>query len=295
MSTYSIKTLEGLTNLKAHTIRTWELRYNLLKPHRTDTNIRYYDDEHLKKLLNVCVLINSGIKISKVSKLTDEQILLEIVRLMDGAFGNDLQEEAIAHQALIAITAYDEPLFEKIFSNALLRFGLVKTYMKVVYPLMIKTGLMWSRSDLMPAQEHFMSNLIKQKLFASIDALPLPGNSSQTWVLFLNEREEHEIGLLFASYILRQQGKKVIYLGGNVPYDNLASVIAVCNPTHLYSFLTKNLPVSELNKLFSNLCKDFPHVKLCVSGRLEVVDQAMQNHDNLCWINDIEKLIAVSN
>ncbi len=295
MSTYSIKTLEGLTHLKAHTIRTWELRYNLLKPKRTDSNIRYYDDEQLKKLLNVCVLINAGMKISKVSRLTNEQISLEIEKLMAGTLGNDWQVEAISNQALIAIAAYDEPLFDKIFSNALLRFGMVKTYLKVVYPLMIKTGLMWSKNDLMPAQEHFMSNLIKQKLFASIDALPLPNKASQTWVLFLNENEEHEMGLLFASYILRQQGKKVIYLGGNVPYDNIASVISQCKPTHIYTFLTKNLPVNELSKLFSNLCADFPNVHLCVSGRFEVVDQVIQNYERLFWIKDIENLMQVSN
>lgn len=293
MSTYSIKDLEGLTNLKAHTIRTWELRYALLKPQRTSTNIRYYDDEQLKKLLNVSALMNAGMKISHISKLTNKEISKEINELMIGHAAPDKQLETIISQALIAISTYNEPLFDKIFANAILRFGMVQTYLNVIYPLMIKTGIMWTNNDLIPAQEHFFSNLVKQKLFAAIDALPPASQQNQTWVLFLNENEQHEIGLLFAAYLLRQHGIRVIYLGTNVPYNNLAAVVKQCKPTHIYTFITRNMPQDELGLFINALCHDFKKLEICVSGRIGLAENKIQAK-NIHWIKEISSLIKMA-
>lgn len=293
MSTYSIKDLEGLTNLKAHTIRTWELRYALLKPRRTSTNIRFYDDEQLKKLLNVCTLMNAGMKISHISKLTSKEISKEIDELMKGQTAPDTQVETIINQALIAISTYNEPLFDKIFANAILRFGMVQTYLNIIYPLMMKTGIMWSNNDLIPAQEHFFSNLVKQKLFAAIDALPPASQLNQTWVLFLNENEQHEIGLLFAAYLLRQQGKRVIYLGTNVPYNNLSAVVKQCNPTHIYTFITRNMPGEELGSFINALCHDFKKLEIGVSGRTEMVENKI-HAKNIHWIKEIPSLMKMA-
>src|SRR6185312_13453852 len=144
-------------------------------------------------------------------------------------------------------------------------------YKNVIYPLLVKTGLMWNRSDLMPAQEHFLSNLIKQKLFAIIDYLPLQANSDQTWVLFLNEHEEHEIGLLFANFVLRQCKQKVIYLGSNVPYENLAAVVEQVNPTHLYTFFVRNQPKESIKAYLNKLRSDFNNVHICLLGRSDLI------------------------
>ncbi len=293
MSTYSIKDLEGLTNLKAHTIRTWELRYALLKPKRTSTNIRYYDDEQLKKLLNVCTLLNAGMKISHISKLSNNQISKEIDELMKGQTAPDTQLETIINQALIAISTYNEPLFDKIFANAILRFGMEQTYLNIIYPLMMKTGIMWTNNDLIPAQEHFLSNLIKQKLFAAIDALPPASQLNQIWVLFLNENEQHEIGLLFAAYLLRQQGIRVIYLGTNVPYNNLSAVVKQCKPTHIYTFITRNMLQDELGLFINALCHDFKKLEICVSGRIGLAENKIQAK-NIHWIKEISSLIKIA-
>jgi DNA-binding transcriptional MerR regulator len=196
MAQYSIKELEEISSMKAHTIRIWELRYGLLQPLRTDTNIRYYDDMQLKKLLNVCALLSEGMKISKISELNEKQIGDAIDQIINKSSSTDVSIETIINQLLIAVTTFDELMFDKVFSNAVLRLGLVDTYLKVIYPLLVRVGLMWSKDDVMPAQEHFFSNLIKQKIFAAIDATPLPQNADQTWLLFLPETESHEIGLL---------------------------------------------------------------------------------------------------
>lgn len=290
MSTYSIKDLERISNQKAHTIRIWEQRYGLLEPERTDTNIRYYNDDQLKKLLNVCTLINKGMKISHISRLTRKEIADQIDLIIAESFQGDIQVETILNQAMTAIATYDGTLFDQLFNNSVKRLGLKKTYVQIIYPLLVRTGLMWIKDDLFPSQEHFLSNLVRQKLFAAIDSLPHPENSDQTWILFLNEEEDHEIGLLFANYVLREYGKKAIYLGARVPYKDLLSVILQCKPTHLYSFFVKNQHQTELELLINNLTNDFKDCTICISGGDEKI-QKLVAKKNVVRITTIEELI----
>ena len=292
MALYSIKDLERISNQKAHTIRIWEQRYGLLEPERTETNIRFYDDQQLKKLLNVCMLMTRGMKISHISKLTKNQLSEEIDKIIAESFQSEKHVGVIIDQALIAIATYDQPLFDQLFSNSVKRFGMVKTYLKIVYPLLVRTGLMWIKDDLIPAQEHFLSNLIKQKLFAAIDALPLPEDPDQTWVLFLNETEDHEIGLLFANYLIRQYGKKVIYLGQRVPYEDLSNVVLQCKPTHIYSFFTLNPTGGELLNLVTKLSRDFANSTIYISGGDEILAETAQ-HNGVKMIYTIENLTQI--
>jgi DNA-binding transcriptional MerR regulator len=292
MSTYSIKELSQLSGIKPHTIRIWEQRYNLLSPFRTETNIRYYDDKQLKKLLNVCELVNSGKKISQICKFNDTQIAAEIDAVVARSFKDEGHFDGIVNQIIIAITTFDEALFDKIFSNAILRFGLAQTYLKVIYPVLLKVGLMWSRDNIVPAQEHFLSNLIRQKLFSSIDSLPLAHHSDQTWVLFLAENEEHEIGLLFANYILRQHGKKVIYLGANVPFDDLSNIVKQCQATHIYTFFVKKHPAEKVENLLEQLHSSFRKVKILISGNKSLIEN-LSFDKQIKWIKEVESLVAM--
>lgn len=292
MSTYSIKDLERISNQKAHTIRIWEQRYALLEPERTDSNIRYYNDEQLKKLLNVCTLLQKGMKISHISKLSRKDIAHEIDLIIENSFQGDVHLDAIINQAVVAMATFDGTLFEQIFSNSVKRIGLKKTYMKIIYPLLVRTGLMWIKDDLLPAQEHFLSNLVRQKLFSAIDLLPLPEKTDQTWVLFLNKDEDHEIGLLFAHYVLRQYGKKVIYLGIRVPYENLASVVAQCQASHIYTFFVRAYPEKELEELITRLVTDFSDCNICISGDKETISKAAGDKGAVL-IPTIESLIDI--
>lgn len=290
MINYSIKDLAEISGIKAHTIRIWEQRYNLLTPARTDTNIRLYGDEDLKKLLNVAELINRGRKISHIANMTNAQIINEIDEIIGLSTSKNLPYETIINQMVIAISTFDEVLFDKVFSDSVTRWSLTETYNNVIYPMLVKTGLMWSKSELMPAQEHFLSNLIRQKLFSVIDYLPLPGNPEQTWILFLNEGEEHEIGLLFANFVLRQCKQKVIYLGTNVPYENLKSVVEQINPSHLYTFFVKNQPAEKIRLYMEKIKNDFKYVHICISGRADLIGK--NAHDNrFSYIEDIQQLL----
>lgn len=286
MSTYSIRDLERITSTRAHTIRIWEQRYGLLEPDRTGTNIRSYNDDHVKKLLNVCTLLNRGMKISHISQLSNVQIHDEIDRIIAESWQTDRHIEAWINQAVIAIAAYDAPTFHKLFADAVERLGLVTTYEKILYPLLVRTGLMWTKDALLPAQEHFLSNLIRQKLFAAIDALPTPEASDQQWLLFLHEGEEHEIGLLFAYYLLLNAGKCAVYLGARVPYPDLQAVANDIGPTHIYTFFVSNQSENKASDLLRQLARDFPKCSICFSGGSEHTELEAR----ICQIESIEQL-----
>ena len=267
MSKYKISDLEKITGVKAHTIRIWEQRYKVLTPLRTETNIRYYDDKQLTKLLNVVTLMKSGMKISAISKLTNEEINTKVVTLANiGGVG--VKEETLINQMLSAGLSYDEATFEKAFSNSILSFGLMDAYRKVFYPMLIKIGLLWTTKELNPAQEHFVTNLIKQKIFAAIDALTPPTDLSENWLLFLPEGEQHDLGLLVANYGLRAKGKKVIYLGANVPLESLYFIAQQVEPTHYLTFSVRSNVHDSINKYLASMNKKFknPPIHICCSN-----------------------------
>jgi len=263
---YSIHQLEKLSGIKAHTIRIWEQRYKILEPYRTNTNIRYYDNGHLKKLLNIKSLLNNGYKISAVSQLSNEQI----ISYLDGITNqNDASKEDIfIHQLIESGLNFSESRFEKVFSNAILRIGLEETYIKIIYPLLEKIGLMWCQEQLNPAQEHFISQLIKQKLYSAIDALPAAENSKHSYILFLGEEEGHDIGLLMANYMLRLKGVKVIYLGPYVPLEHLKMTVEHCKPTHLMTFLKEYEVKGYKERYINELCACFPQQSLVFAGHV---------------------------
>ena len=290
MSSYSIKQLEQLSNVKAHTIRIWEQRYNMFTPKRSDTNIRLYDDEQLKKLLNVCILMNHGMKISVISKFNQDQIAKEIDKITISSQQNDQKIESIINQLIIAISNFDEAQFDKIFSSVVWGYGLLNTYVKIIYPMLSRIGFLWLKSNVIPAQEHFVSNLIKQKIFAAIDALPIPTKTDQTWILFLKENEEHEIGLLFANFLIRQSGRRVIYLGQRIPYDNLKEVILLNNPTHLFTFFVTNQEENSTEKYIQKISNQYKNLTICISGNSSSI---ISKQKNILMLESVQQLLEL--
>lgn len=292
MGTYKISDLENLSGIKAHTIRIWEQRYGVLTPLRTDTNIRYYDDDQLKKLLNVVSLVKAGNKISNISKLSEEELNSHIVSL-GNLGGTGVKEEMLINQLISAGLSYDENSFEKAFSNSILSFGLMAAYQKVFYPMLVKIGFLWSTSELMPAQEHFVSNLVRQKMFAAIDSLNPPSNTTEKWVLFLPEGELHDIGLLIANYGLRAKGVSVIYLGDNVPQENLYEVAKNMHPTHYLTFVVKQNQQFILNNYLRTMEKEFnhPNVYICCDKSTEGALTLSKNQHTICSFDAFQALI----
>jgi len=179
---YSIKDLETLSGIKAHTLRIWEQRYQLLKPHRTNTNIRLYTNEDLRRILNVSLLNKSGTKISKIASLNDNELYEQVNKLTKESDNNADQIESL----ILSMIELDEERFEKIVNSCILRLGLIKTIDEILFTFLQKIGIMWQTGSINPAQEHFISNLIRQKIIVAIDGQIIKRDITSKKVIFLH-------------------------------------------------------------------------------------------------------------
>jgi DNA-binding transcriptional MerR regulator len=261
MGKYSIKELEKLSGIKAHTIRIWEKRHKIIEPARTTTNIRYYSDDDLKKLINVSLLNNNGLKISRIADMTLEEMNRKVLEI------SELRSDAAVHidQLVLAMIGLEEEMFEKNLNTLILRYGFEKTVSDIIYPFLEKIGILWQTQNITPAHEHFISNLIRQKIIVAIDGLTLPAKGSRKVLLYLPEGEMHELGLLFYNFLARKAGLRTYYLGQNVPHEDLVKIVEVHQPGFLITIITSPLG-SSLENYFKKLSTDFPNVTVLASG-----------------------------
>jgi DNA-binding transcriptional MerR regulator len=261
MGRYSIKELEQLSGIKAHTIRIWEKRHRIIIPSRTSTNIRYYSDDDLKKIINVSLLNNHGIKISKIADMSAAELNEKVLAISEG------QHDASVHidQLVVAMIDMDEESFEKILNNLFLRFGFESTVTEIVYPFLEKIGVLWQTEHITPAHEHFISNLIRQKLIVAIDGLPLPPKTSRKVLLFLPENELHELGLLFYHYITRKAGFRSYYFGQCLPHVDLLQSVRIHSPDLMVTCITTT-PLSPITDYLTTLNNDFPATPILATG-----------------------------
>jgi DNA-binding transcriptional MerR regulator len=262
MAQYSIKDLEKLSGIKAHTLRIWEKRYRLVEPHRTETNIRYYEDADLKRILNVAFLNRNGYRISQIAQLEEEEINSKV---------NDLSrktsdvENTIDH-LLLAMIELNEEKFEKILTDSIMHSGFEETIISIVHPFFERIGVLWQTGAINPAQEHFISNLIRQKIIVAIDSLrPTYNHQSKTFLLYLPEGELHELGLLFNYYLLKKRGHKIIYLGQSVPFEDLNPIVEARSVDVLLTSFASSITGNNLNQYIDRLSKRFKDYKIIFS------------------------------
>jgi DNA-binding transcriptional MerR regulator len=286
MIKYSIKDLEKLTGIKAHTIRIWEKRYNLVDPSRTDTNIRFYSDEDLKRLLNVSILNRYGFRISSIVSMTPEELNNKLMDLSE-------QDPIFSHEVeslVLSMIELDEQRFDKILSSSIIKYGFEATFTDVLHKFLEKIGVLWQTGTITPAQEHFISNLIRQKLILAIDGQHVtPHPRAKTFLLFLPQLEYHEMGLLFFHYLIRKQGHKVIYLGQNVPISDLPSISAIRHFDVLFTSLTCSLPGITLQEMLDQIGTMFPD-KTILMGGYQFAGNDFRLKGNMKLLQTVEEL-----
>jgi len=260
---YTIKELEHLSGIKAHTIRIWEQRYNILNPRRTDTNIRYYDDDDLKSLLNISLLNERGYKISKIAQMEPEQIRSKVSQLCDSPCECSHHINALVS----AMVDMDELKFDKQLSTATLQLGLHEAMEEVVYPFLRKIGILWQTDNITPAHEHFVSNLIRQKLIVAIDGQsPRRKGDTPTYILYLPEGELHELALLYMNYLLRANGQHVVYLGQHLPFKDLELTYEQFKASYICTVLTTVPERDQVQAYLNQLSGRFPKCTIHVYG-----------------------------
>ena len=249
---FTIKDLENLSGVKAHTIRIWEKRYGLLTPVRSNTNIRSYDIEQLQKLLNVETLIKTGNKISKVAEFTDAE-LIENVQMVANTY--QAFQESI-NGFLVKMLKFDRIGFERIYSQLQDKYQFDEIFIQVFLPLLDRVGILWMTKAITPVHEHFISVFIQQKLLFEIENTSVvEAIKSKTFVLFLPFGEIHELGLLFIHWNLLKSGNTSIYLGPNVPTENLKDLTSLFSDIHFVSYFTVSPAVNDVPDFVNNFNK----------------------------------------
>jgi MerR family transcriptional regulator, light-induced transcriptional regulator len=276
MGQYQINDLERLIGVRAHTIRIWEKRYGLIRPRRTSANIRLYSEEQVKKLLNVTTLLRAGQKISHIAALSEQEIRSRVAQLAATDM-QDIVAIAFLQEMIQAMLGYNEPAFDRVYRATVQRFGLYEAMRKVIYPFLVKTGVLWSVDQALPVQEHFASGLIRRKLMAAIDGLGQAIKQDKRFVLFLPPGEWHEIPLLFSEFLIRSAAYPVINLGQNVPYEQLSEVLRHTKPTHVLFFLVAGAQQAEAALLLNNMQQAHPDIQYMVSGNIQQLENLATN------------------
>ena len=264
MNSFTIKDLENLSGIKAHTLRIWEQRYNFLKPSRTFTNIRYYSNEELKKVLNIALLNKYGFKISHIDKMNEAEMNEKILSLSQ----MEAQQERIVNDLIKNMVDLDMNSFENTLDRFILVKGIERAITQIIFPYLEKIGILWMTNHINPAQEHLVTNIVRQKLIVGIEGVSTTLKLDKTVLLFLPEGEYHELGLLFMYYLLKKRGANVIYLGTSIPMNDVAYVVNLKKPDYLYCHLTTVGQSFNFDKFLLNIGKKFHDIPIIVSGQL---------------------------
>lgn len=265
MSQFSIKDIEHLTGIRAHTLRIWEQRYNLPRPKRTPGNVRYYDDEDLRLLLNISTLNKNGHRISEIVRMTEEEMGKKAFDVAVGSGNSSAHIQSLA----TCMLDLDETTFNRVLGSSILQSGLERTMMEVIFPFMSMIGVLWQSGTLDPAYEHFMSCLIRQKLIVAIDAQDVkPTIDPKNFLLLLPEGEFHELGLLFGNYLIRAAGHRALYLGTNLPMPDLERLMQSFRPDYILTSITAGFSRFSAQQVIDELSKKFPGSQLLLTGNV---------------------------
>ena len=281
-----------MTGIKAHTIRIWEKRYGLISPNRTTTNRRYYDNDQVKKLLNVATLMSQGQKISKIAILSDEEINASIQNGSDHA-GMDSIVTGYINDLVKSMILFDEAAFEKVCNAATTRFGMYNAMISVFYPFLEKVGTLWRVNKTAPAEEHFASFILRRKLLSAIDGLLPSTVTDRKFILFLPPGERHEIGLLFSDYIIRSKGYQTIYLGPDVPVENIEKIATAVMPTYLLLFYIAARQKEDIETQIRSFTSIDSKIQVLVAGNAGLLPENKSKIRNLTYLYEINSLLTL--
>jgi len=284
VAVYSIRDLEKLSGIKAHTIRIWEQRYGVIAPKRTKTNIRYYQDDDLKFLLNVSLLNKNGVKISKIAKMSRQAVAEKVATIAEINFENSTQLDALT----LSMIEMDEQKFDRIVSMNIQQLGFERTMLEVIYPFLDKLGVLWLTGSINPVQENFISYLIRQKIIVAIDQEPIPqGKQVKKFIIYLPEGEKQELTLLFMHYILKSRRNHVLYLGQDISVADLRDACKVHKPDFIFTMISETFAKEPVQKYVDKLSETFPDCQILLSG-YQVVAQKVTAPQNVRVLRSLD-------
>ncbi|HYC28183.1 MAG TPA: MerR family transcriptional regulator [Chitinophagaceae bacterium] len=284
MGYLTIRDLENLSGIKAHTLRVWEQRYSFLRPARTGTNIRYYSNEELKVILNVALLNKHGYRISQIDKMNDAGLRQKVLEL------NSMEavQDRVIYELIQAMVDLDMEQFETVLDSFIFNRGIDKAITQVIFPFLERVRTLWMADNITPAQENLVSNIIRQKIIVGIDSIISQEQAGKSVLLFLPEGEHHELGLLYAWYLMKLRGVKTLYLGADVPLKDIEFVIRLKKPDYIYTHLTSKPKYFNLEKFLDRVASQ---VRVVISGS-RVVAQAKKSYETVDFKRSLQDVLG---
>ncbi|MFN9710206.1 MAG: MerR family transcriptional regulator [Bacteroidota bacterium] len=286
MNKFTIKDLENLSGIKAHTIRIWEQSYNFLKPQRTATNILYYSYQELKMLLNISLLNKYGYKISHINRMSSDELRNKLTALS----GSQAQQERIVNDLIQYMIDLNIDEFENLLDQHIESRGIEKTINYIIFPFLDRIGILWLTDHINPGQEHLITNVIRQKIIVGIENTSTPFDLKTTILLFMPENEHHELGLLYLQYLLKSRGVKTIYLGANVPISDLEYVIQLKKPDYIYTHLTTVMKEFNFEKFLNHIKIKLAGNKVMISGLVTQTYQKLPPSENIYFLKSLQEV-----
>ncbi|MCB0706091.1 MAG: MerR family transcriptional regulator [Saprospiraceae bacterium] len=287
MAIYTISDLEKLSGIKAHTIRIWEQRYGIINPKRTETNIRYYQDDDLKLLLNIALLNRNGLRISKIAKMTQQELAEKVASVSEINFEYGTQLDALT----LSMIEMDEWKFDRIISTNIHQIGFERTMLEVIHPFLDKLSVLWLTGSINPVQENFIGNLVRQKLIVAIDKVPMPnGPEAKKFILYLPEGEKQELSLLFMHFLLKSRGHQVLYIGQDISISDLADVQKIHNPDFIFTMISETFSKEPIHNYIQSLSEQFPTTQILLTG-YQIISQGVVSEKNIRVMPSLDETI----
>lgn len=286
MNDFTIRDLENLSGIKAHTIRIWEQRYSFLRPKRTETNIRYYSNDELKIILNVALLNKYGYKISQIDRMTEPELKQKVLGLNSA----DAVQDRVINELIQSMIDLNMDQFEHSLDGFIFTRGIDKTITQIIFPFLERVGILWMTGHIVPAQEHLVSNVIRQKVIVGIDGIVPHVLVNKSILLFLPEGEHHELGLLYMYYLLKVRGVKTLYLGADVPFKDLEFVARLKKPDFIYTHLTTRPRYFNLEKFLDRFTAQLPGTQLVISGN-KVVSHVKKDYKSVHFKSSLQGML----
>jgi DNA-binding transcriptional MerR regulator len=285
VAVYSIGDLEKLSGIKAHTIRIWEKRYNLLTPKRTESNIRFYEDGDLKQLMNVAILKKQGMRISEIAALSNREVKQEVRKANQKNIGGHPQIDALT----LAMIEFDQSHFDELMDQYIESMGFEKCMLKVIYPLLNKLSILWMTGSIRPVQEQFMSLMIRNRIISANNYLPPPA-SDTTFLLFLPKNENQEISMLFFQHILKARSKRAINIGSINSLDELKDACDIAKPNFLFTMINQDPEDMTAQAYLKKLSEFIPNGQICVTG-YQLAHADYLDEDHIIYLNSLQDAI----
>ena len=283
MGNYSIKDLEQISGIKAHTIRVWEKRYKLIDPKRTSTNIRYYSEGDLRRLLNISILNSHGYKISAIAEMDEADISKRVMDLSLDGTSNDGQID----NYIAAMLELNELKFLNMLSGSIMKLGFERSVEKILLPFIERVYNLWQTGSVLAAQKNFVHNLIRQKITVAIEnEMQNPVPFGMRVIMFLPRHENFEIELLFYDLLARKEKLEVIYLGPSVELNDLRILNNSKKADFFMTSFSSPQSDEQINMLMVEYKEMFPSTPFFIAGR-QVRDQKLIFPEDFSTIKDI--------